>query len=157
MNNHLGNLGQLDRTDTKIIQQLAKNARVSLVDIGKEVNMSRVAVKARIQALEDKGIIEKYSVIINPAKIGNNLAVFLDVQLEPQYLNEVGEKLKEMDQITKIYQMTGNTRLHIHAMLESTNHLEDFLKDNVYSLPGLLQVECNTIIARIKDNEEIKI
>lgn len=49
-------LNGLDELDQKIVQLLIKNARLSYSDIGKEVGISRVAVKARIQALEKKGV-----------------------------------------------------------------------------------------------------
>ena len=59
----------LDALDRKIVRLLIKNARISYSDIGQEVGISRVAVKARIQALEQRGIIEEYTTIINPQKI----------------------------------------------------------------------------------------
>lgn len=59
-------LNGLDELDQKIIQLLVKNARMSYSDIGDNIGISRVAVKARIQALENKGIIEEYTTIINP-------------------------------------------------------------------------------------------
>lgn len=150
-------LGHLDEIDTKILRLLSINSRMSYVDIAKEVGLSRVAVKTRIESMESKGIIEKFSIIIDPTKIGHSLAVFLDMKVKPGQLNETIEKLVNTPQIIKLYQMTGNTRLHIHALLESPASLEDFLQDNIYTLPGIEQVECNTIIARFKDNEEIKI
>ena len=62
-------LGNLDATDQKIITLLTENARMSYSDIGVRVGLSRVAVKSRIQALEERGIIEEYTTIINPQKI----------------------------------------------------------------------------------------
>lgn len=56
-------LNGLDELDQKIIQLLVKNARMSYSDIGEKIGISRVAVKARIQALENKGIIEEYTTI----------------------------------------------------------------------------------------------
>ena len=50
-------LDGLDKLDQKIIQLLIENARISYSDIGEEIEISRVAVKARIQALEKKGVI----------------------------------------------------------------------------------------------------
>ncbi len=147
----------LDEIDNKILQLLAENARASFVDIGKEVNLSRTAVKLRIQALESKGIIEKYSIIINPEKVGNTLAVFFDIEVNPIHLNEVCDILVENPYIIKMYQMTGNTSLHIHAMLESNEHLESFLKNVIYELPGIVNVRCSTIVSRIKDSKEIRI
>lgn len=58
-------LDNLDELDQKIIQLLIENARISYSDIGEETGISRVAVKARIQAMEKKGIIEEYTTIIN--------------------------------------------------------------------------------------------
>ena len=50
-------LDRLDSLDQKIVRLLIENARSSYSDIGDKIGISRVAVKARIQALEQKGII----------------------------------------------------------------------------------------------------
>ena len=65
-------LDGLDELDQKIIQLLIKNARMSYSDIGQQIGISRVAVKMRVQALEQKGIIEEYTTIINPQKISGD-------------------------------------------------------------------------------------
>ena len=59
----------LDALDQRIVQMLIQNARSSYSEIGQAVGISRVAVKARIQALEQRGIIEEYTTIINPQKL----------------------------------------------------------------------------------------
>ena len=56
-------LDGLDELDQKIIRLLIENARISYSDIGEETGISRVAVKARIQALEKRGVIEEYTTI----------------------------------------------------------------------------------------------
>ena len=62
-------LDGLDTLDQKIVRLLIENARISYSDIGEKIGISRVAVKARIQTLEQKGIIEEYTTVINPQKI----------------------------------------------------------------------------------------
>ena len=59
-------LDGLDGLDQKIVRLLIENARISYSDIGEKVGISRVAVKTRIQALEQRGIIEEYTTVINP-------------------------------------------------------------------------------------------
>ena len=59
-------LDGLDELDQKIVRLLIENARVSYSDLGDKIGLSRVAVKARIQALERRGIIEEYTTVINP-------------------------------------------------------------------------------------------
>ena len=73
-------LNGLDELDQKIVQLLIKNARLSYSDIGKEVGISRVAVKARIQSLEKKGVIEEYTTIINPQKISGAISCYFEIE-----------------------------------------------------------------------------
>ena len=67
----------LDETDKQILSILHEEGRVSYTDLGKRVNLSRVAVQHRIQHLLDAGVIEKFTAVINPAKIGRHVSVFL--------------------------------------------------------------------------------
>ena len=76
-------LNGLDKLDQKIIQLLVKNARMSYSDIGEKIGISRVAVKARIQALENKGIIEEYTTIINPQKISGAVSCYFEIETKP--------------------------------------------------------------------------
>ena len=62
-------LDGLDQLDKKILQLLIQNARISYSEIGQKVGLSRVAVKMRVQAMEQKGIIEDYTTIVNPQRI----------------------------------------------------------------------------------------
>ncbi len=55
----------LDDTDWKIVSELLRNSRISLTEIGTNVGLSRVAVKTRIDAMCDAGIIERFTVIMN--------------------------------------------------------------------------------------------
>ena len=66
-------LDGLDELDQKIIHLLIKNARMSYSDIGQQIGISRVAVKMRIQSLEQRGIIEEYTTIINPQETRSSL------------------------------------------------------------------------------------
>lgn len=148
---------QLDDTDMIILKELAKNARISLVNISKVVGLSRVAVKSRIDAMEKRGIIEQYTVIISPEKIGRTITAYLDIQVSAGCLNKVCDILSKEDCIFKLYQMTGNSSLHVHGLFADSGDLEQFLRDVVYRLPGLIRVECNNIIARIKDQTELRL
>ena len=141
----------LDEIDRKIIILLTENARMSFVDIAKEVNLSRVAVKARITALEEKGIIEKYTIIVNPQKINNSISSYLEVEVKPEFFNEVVDILNNNDVVTKIYQITGRSKLHIHAIASGHTEMDNFLKNVVYKLPGLINLTCDVIVSRIKD------
>jgi DNA-binding Lrp family transcriptional regulator len=148
---------KLDEIDQKILNLLSENSRMSYVKIGKKVNLSRVAVKSRIDTLEEKGVIEQYSIIINPQKIGRTVSAFFDMEVEPQYLYHVADELKQKECITDIYQMTGSSNLHVHAMMDLNEDLEKFIKDELYTMPGIKRIDCNLIISRIKVRKGIRL
>ena len=86
-------LDGLDALDQKIIQLLIENARISYSDIGEKTGISRVAVKARIQALEKKGVIEEYTTIINPQKINGAVSCYFEIETKPGHLPQVTDIL----------------------------------------------------------------
>lgn len=73
----------LDALDQQIVSLLIENARLSYSDIGEKVGLSRVAVKSRIQALEQRGVIEEYTTIINPQKISGAVSCYFELEFSP--------------------------------------------------------------------------
>ena len=150
-------LNGLDELDQKIIQLLIENARISYSDIGEKTGISRVAVKARIQALEKKGVIEEYTTIINPQKISGAVSCYFEIETQPKYLNAIIDKLKYNDTVTQIYRMSGNCCLHIHAVAASQDELDHFIRKEIDSLEGAIRIQTHIILSRIKDVKGLRL
>ena len=150
-------LNGLDELDQKIIQLLVKNARMSYSDIGEKIGISRVAVKARIQALENKGIIEEYTTIINPQKINGAVSCYFEIETKPDRFKEVTDILNKNNIVTQIYRVTGRDKLHVHAVASSNEEMERFLHDVIDTLPGVLSCSCNIILSRVKDIKGLRL
>ena len=150
-------LGGLDALDQKIVQLLIENARASYSEIGERVGISRVAVKARIQALEQRGIIEEYTTIINPQKISGAVSCYFEIETRPEALAEVAETLRRNETVTQIYRVTGKDRLHVHAVAASGEEMEQLLREVVDPLPGVVSCSCNVILSRIKDIKGLRL
>ena len=150
-------LNGLDELDQKIIQLLVKNARMSYSDIGEKIGISRVAVKARIQALENKGIIEEYTTIINPQKINGAVSCYFEIETKPDSFKEVTDILNKNNIVTQIYRVTGRDKLHVHAVASSNEEMERFLHDVIDTLPGVLSCSCTIILSRVKDIKGLRL
>ena len=150
-------LDGLDGLDQKIVGLLIENARISYSDIGEKIGISRVAVKARIQALEQKGIIEEYTTIINPQKISGAVSCYFEIETEPAQLARVTEILNEDPMVTQIYRVTGRSKLHVHAVAAGQEEMERFMTEVMDRLPGVTELSCNTILSRIKDIKGLRL
>ena len=150
-------LDGLDGFDQKIVRLLIENARISYSDIGEKIGISRVAVKARIQALEQKGIIEEYTTVINPQKISGAVSCYFEIETTPSCLSKVTEILKLHDTVTQIYRVTGQDKLHVHAVAASSEKWRPFCTRSVDTLPGVVSCSCNMILSRIKDIKGLRL
>ncbi|TBL70795.1 Lrp/AsnC family transcriptional regulator [Paenibacillus thalictri] len=140
----------IDGMDRKILAVLLSNGRISYTDLAKEIGLSRVAVQARINALIEEGVIERFTAVINPDKIGITVSAFFNVEVEPQYLQQVAGALSDQPGITSLYHMTGPSKLHMHGLFQNNQEMELFLKEKLYTLQGIMSVDCQVLITRYK-------
>ncbi|WP_100397889.1 Lrp/AsnC family transcriptional regulator [Bacillus sp. FJAT-44742] len=148
---------ELDSTDKKILECLIENGRMSYVDIGKRLNISRVSVRDRVQVLQEKGVIEKFSVVINSELAGKAVSAFFEVDCEPSHLVSVAEALVENPSVASCYQMTGPSTLHMHVLVENFTRLEQFINEELYELNGITRVESHILLRRFKSRTGLKL
>lgn len=147
----------LDTLDQKIVRLLIENARASYSEIGEKVGISRVAVKARIQALEQRGVIEEYTTIINPQRISGAVSCYFEIEMQPEALPTVSKLLKSNETVTQVYRVTGKDKLHVHAVCASNEEMETLIREVIDPLPGIISCSCNIILARIKDIKGLRL
>lgn len=141
---------QIDEIDRKIIAELNRNGRISYTDLAKEIGLSRVAVQSRINALMEAGVIERFTAVINPEKIGIHVSAFFNVEVEPKYLQAAADQLSGEPVVTSLYHMTGPSKLHMHGLFMNNQEMENFMKEKLYPLPGIMSVDCQVLIKRYK-------
>lgn len=73
---------ELDDTDRKIINELKKNSRISMTELGKKVFMTGQAAKNRLERLQDLGVVERYTVNVNCPVFGYTVHGLFILRLE---------------------------------------------------------------------------
>ena len=150
-------LDGLDELDQQIVKLLIRNARMSYSEIGQKIGISRVAVRSRVQALEQAGIIEEYTTVINPQKISGAISCYFEIETVPDTLPEVAALLEQNDTVTQIYRVTGKSKLHVHAVASSSEEMEELMYGTMDKLPGVVDCSCNMIFSRIKDIKGLRL
>jgi len=148
---------KLDQIDHLILSLLHDNGRISYTDIGKQVGISRVAVQMRINTMIESGIIEKFTAVINPGKIGKTVSAFFNIDVEPKHLEEVAKLLADEPAVSSLYHMTGPSKLHMHGIFADNQEMEQFLTDKLYAIQGVVSVDCQILIKRYKSRMGMKL
>ena len=150
-------LDGLDELDRKIVRLLIANARMPYSEIGQQTGISRVAVKARVQSLERRGVIEEYTTVIDPQKISGAVSCYFEIETRPDTLSQVIDILMRNETVTQIYRVTGKSRLHVHAVAASNEEMEALLTGTIDRLPDVLECTTNLILSRLKDIKGLRL
>ena len=139
----------LDEKDKKIISILLENARLPFTDIAKKLGITDVAVKKRLKKLEKNGVIKKYTVIVDPSKLGYQDVALVGVDTEPDKILEVAEKLSEKEYSRFVYLTTGDHMIMVEIWAKNNADLMKIIKE-IGSMPGVKKVCPAIILDQIK-------
>ena len=140
----------LDDIDRKIIRVLGKDARTSLRKISELVDVSLGTVSNRVKKMEKKGIIEGYSVILNPNHIGWELNVVIGLRIQKGRLIEIQEKIAKDSRVYGVYDVTGDFDSMILARAKNRKDLDDLSK-NVLSIDGVERSITHLVLNTVKE------
>jgi|TARA_B110000240_G_scaffold190795_1_gene232442 Lrp/AsnC family transcriptional regulator for asnA, asnC and gidA len=140
----------LDDIDRKIIRVLGKDARTSLRKISELVDVSLGTVSNRVKKMEKKGIIEGYSVILNPDHIGWELNVVIGLRIQKGRLIEIQEKIAKDSRVYGVYDVTGDFDSMILARAKNRKDLDDLSK-NVLSIDGVERSITHLVLNTVKE------
>lgn len=141
----------MDKLDREIIKALKENARMSYSDIGERVGVSRVAVKNRIEVLEEAGIIQGYKVIVDEAKGPEGVSFILDIESLPEEYQNVVQILAKDRYIRKIYSTTGECRIHCVGFAPNNNTLDAHVNYLFRNTKGIRKISWHMLLRTIKD------
>ena len=109
------------------------------------------------QALEKSGVIEEYTAVINPQKIGGAVSCYFEIECSSETFSDVVRQLEACEIITQIYRVTGRNRLHVHAVASSADEMEELVSSVIDRLPGIVSCSTNIILSRIKDIKGLRL
>ena len=121
----------LDNTDRLILKELLNNSRITMRELGEKVHLSGQATANRVMKLEDRGIIDKYTINLNREKLGDNIHVMITVTLTKMddhsiFLNFIDGQEKY---VFHNYKIGGDGCYIIEAIFSSNEELDNFLID----------------------------
>ncbi|MCR4600574.1 MAG: Lrp/AsnC family transcriptional regulator [Clostridia bacterium] len=140
----------MDIIDVKILEVLQENARVSISELSKKVNLSLSAVSERLKKLEHTNMISQYTTILDPKLMGKDLSVFISIGLESTSDTEAFLKfVSEEEEILECYYITGEYDYLLKVTTSNTHTLEEIM-NKIKSFHGIKRTQTNVILSTTK-------
>ncbi len=144
---------ELDATDRAIIDQLAKNGRLSNTELAQRVSLTPAPCLRRVKRLEDEGVIVGYRAVINPeaAGLGFEVTVSIEVIVNDQVSLETFEaRIEALDEVVEIRRVFGAPDYLLRVMVEDANAYERFLTTRLLRVPGTSRTLSHQTMKSIK-------
>lgn len=120
------NIHGIDDIDRAIIKILVEDARLSYSEIGKRVGLSRVAVKNRIKAIENEGIIKGYHASVDPLVTPKTSTFIAVIKTTAASYEEISEMLIKQPCVKTLCKMSGDNQLHAVCVADDMNEMRNF-------------------------------
>lgn len=155
-NRQTGNIeeGSFDKTDLAILRVLLLDSRKTLQDIGNEVGLSPTSCWTRIKKLEATGVIKRYTIDVDPAKLGYHDSVIVQVTLEShtdETLYDFGRVLATIPEIQEAYLVSGDYDYYIRIAVRDTRDYERLLREKLYKIPGIRHSKSHFVLRVLKE------
>jgi Lrp/AsnC family transcriptional regulator for asnA, asnC and gidA len=142
----------IDKIDKHIIEKLIIDGRTSFANIAKDINLTDVAIKKRLERLKQRKIIKNIFAEIDYQVIGFNETLFVLISIDPNKQKEVIRKIIENNDVINLTEVTGEYNLIAKIIAEDKADLKKVL-DNIYAIDGITKI--NTL-TKIKDHKNSK-
>ena len=140
----------IDEKDNEIINLLLKDGRMSYSDIGVGVGLSRTAVKNRIAALEKRGIIGGYRVIINPQQSSEMMTFVVNIETKAEYFEEAKRAFASVPETVTLVQTTGNCHLVAFCISKDIKSMRIFVNHIYKNVEGILSINAHSVLDVLK-------
>ena len=128
----------MDATDRKILIVMQEDASLSVAEIGSRVGLSSTPCWKRIQRLEADGVIQRRVAVVDQAKVGLGITVFVSVETgdhSQEWLDRFAQTVGAMPEVMEFYRMAGDVDYMLRVVVADMAAYDTFYKKLIATLP----------------------
>ncbi|MES2276009.1 MAG: Lrp/AsnC family transcriptional regulator [Bacteroidota bacterium] len=145
--------GKLDEIDLKLLSLIQRDSRMSLVQLGTQVNLTAGPVQTRLEKLEEMGFIRRYTALLDREKIGRPVLVVLMVKMKEQntgLLLEFENLIAQMPEVLSCYIVSGNWNFILQVTAVTPQSYAVWLLERINTHPNVGEVQSNFLLKECK-------
>ena len=151
---------ELDRYDRAILRLLQQDARITNTLLAGKVNLSESACLRRVRALEESGLIEGYTALIDQHKAGFPVNVFVSITLDRQSqsgLEAFETAVRKVPEVMECYLMSGEYDYLLRVVLADTADFERLHSQHLTRLPNVARVHSSFALRTVQKSRELPV
>lgn len=146
----------IDKTDTKLLDIVQQDARLSNAALAERVGLTKTAVFERMRKLEAAGIIRGYETRLDPKRVRKGLVAFIFVRTEEPFASQAtGKALARIPQVLEVHNMAGEDCYLVKVRVEDTDALGRLLRDRFGKIKAIRSTRTTIALDTLKETTYI--
>ncbi|WP_338014574.1 Lrp/AsnC family transcriptional regulator [Rhodophyticola sp. CCM32] len=149
----------IEQRDLLLLHLLQDNARLSNAELADQTAMSTSSCWRRVKALEDQGVISRYTAVIDPPSMGLRFEAIVHIQLNRHDRAGVDlfmETVLQRGEVVDCVATTGTADYHLRVICRDIEAYNSFLEEVLFAMPCLRSAQTNMVLKRIKTNGPVQ-
>jgi len=143
----------IDSVDRRILRVLQSDARVSNAELARRCNLSPAACFERVRRLRERKVITGYAALIDPAQVGRDLLIFVEVLLDRttgDVFEAFAEAVRRQPEVLECHMVAGGFDYLIKARVGDMDAYRAFLGDVLVKMPGVRETRTYAVLEEVK-------
>ncbi len=141
-----GRLDQLDEIDRSLIALLQANARESVANLARKLDVARTTVLSRIARLERNGVIAGYGVRLGSEVLDSSLNAYVGIALSPKSGKDVLRRMGKIPEVQMLCAVSGEFDYIAWLRTDTPARLDELL-DQIGELDGVSDTNTSIVLA----------
>lgn len=144
----------LDRYDRSILDVLARDGRISITDLAREIGLSKSPTQARLRRLESEGVITGYRALLDPIRLGLDHVAFVEVKLSEtreKALQAFNAAVSEVPEIEQAHMIASHFDYLLKVRTTNMAAYRHVLGEKISALPYVASTSTYVAMQAVKE------
>ena len=143
----------IDETDIEILTILQENARTPNAEIARRVGMAPSAIYDRIRKLEERGVIQEFTVRLAPGAVGLELLAFVFVRTSDRVWSTATEQaIACLPEVQEVHHIAGEDCFLVKVRAANTEALGRFLREKLGAIEKVRSTRTTIVLTTVKES-----
>ncbi|MFB6118872.1 HTH-type transcriptional regulator Lrp [Halosegnis sp.] len=145
-----------ENLDRKLVNALLRDGRASLRSLAEELDVSVTTVSNHISDLEEQGIIDGYTPVVDYGELGYDVTAIIQLKCEGSALTDITDRLREHKQMTSVYEVTGDHDIIAIGKFTDTDHMNEQIKELLVD-PDIKESNTSVVLNAVVENQQFEL
>lgn len=140
----------LDPLDWRILRLLREDGRMPVREIAARLSVGRATAHSRLRRLQDEGVIERFTVEVDPRRAGAGLAAFVSIRIDQHSWKSLRQAVADLPGVEHVALVSGDFDLIVLVRVHDPSDLRDVVLERLHAIDGVTATRTTFVLDEVR-------